>query len=126
MGLGAGPAALRPRPERSILDLALSIAEHGDSLVPSSIGGTTHAATFHWIGDPVVWPGLDPGQNVHSRHVGWGVLQPAPREVRWPDQAAADLPGLQRGPGALLPRQGVRVRQGPVRALHRRGAEGAR
>jgi hypothetical protein len=36
MGLGAGTAAFRPRPERSISDLALSIAERGDSLVLAS------------------------------------------------------------------------------------------
>ena len=54
-------------------------------------------------------------------------LQPAPRQVRQPHQAADLLPGLQRGRRARRALvKGYEFAEGPVRPVHRRGAEGAR
>src|ERR1700738_2837088 len=86
----------------------------------------THGPTFHRISDGVVRAGRHSGEAVHRHSVGERhLLQSAAQDRRLTSQAAVPMPEGRRGGGTRRHGQGVRVRQGPVRAVFTRGDQGA-
>src|SRR6185312_2187984 len=85
-----------------------------------------HAGSIHFIPHDRLRTGGDPGKAVlGDGQLGAGALSPAACEGWLAAEAAVCLPGGAGGGRAGGDRQGLRVRQGPIRDVHSRGVEGA-
>ena len=71
-------------------------------------------------GPPDLRVDFDPGAHVCRGARRAHQLQPTPQRVPFAPEAAAVLPGMQSQRGALGGREGLRVRQRPVRPVQRR------
>src|SRR6185312_4229650 len=85
-----------------------------------------HGGAIHRIPHHRLRASGDPGEAVLGhRQLRAPALQSAAREGRLAPEAAVRLPGGAAGGRAGGDRQGIRVRQGPVRDVHARGVEGS-
>ena len=130
VGAAAGFPQARglPRLRQAVHGATMAVPQRGRALPGAS--RTSHCevgygSTFDRVPDLELRPGVDPGEALfRDRDLERGQVQPAGQGRLAPEAAVRVGEGPDRG-AARRDGQGLRVREGPLRAVLGRGAEGA-